>query len=246
MPLAQRAVLGGFRLTWSPWAAITMVSGHICPLLPGRRVCSGFSLRGFLLDALPCSLGKGDWPCPGGLEGVHYPAVLLLPRLLGMKWGSHSTPASLGSGGSAWARGCACHILLCNAGSRGHPKSRARPVLSSRPRPRERAAGLAIPQHPPTLSSSPVSRGSREARSLGCLEALHSWPAVGSHPEHWGSNSQSHVPLPTVRIAERIQPGTWCPELLRGTEIKPVVVVSGRIIVKQIHLSLVRDGGGLR
>lgn len=81
---------------------------------------------------------------------------------------------------------------------------------------------------------------------LSYLEALDNWPSVRLHLEHWGSNSQSHILLPMVRIADWIHPGTWCPELLEGTDIKLVVVVSCWTITKQIHPSLFRAGSGLR
>ena len=88
---------------------------------------------------------------------------------------SPCVPMSLHSGhigpllpGSAWAQGCVCHVPLGNTDLRGHPESRASSVLSSQPGAMGRAGGLAVPQQPPTLSSSPVSRGSREADSRGC------------------------------------------------------------------------------
>lgn len=59
----------GFLLDLVSLGACHEVSEHSHPLLPGRHACSGCFLHVFLLDALLCSLGKGD--CPGGFEGVH-------------------------------------------------------------------------------------------------------------------------------------------------------------------------------
>lgn len=61
----------GFQLDLVSLGACHEVSEHSHPLLPGRHVCSGCSQFVFLLDALLCSLGEGDWSCPGGLEAVH-------------------------------------------------------------------------------------------------------------------------------------------------------------------------------
>lgn len=58
-------------------------------------------------------------------------------------------------------------------------------------------------------------------------------------------NSQTHMPLPTVRVAERIYCDTRCPELCQGTRTELVAVVSDWTITKQIYLSLVGDGSGL-